>query len=56
MITYINVYTGEKAKNKSGFRKWSFPPWLKGRWVEYIKDKYSDSDKNVILMRKRRMR
>ena len=50
---YMNPFTGQKATTKRGMKRWDYPPWLKGDWVE-SNIKWKAIKHNYVVMRKKK--
>lgn len=53
MKIYVNPFTGQKATTKRGMKRWNYPPWLRGDWVE-SDIKWKAIKHNYIVMRKKK--
>lgn len=34
MKIYVNAFTGQRATTKNGMKRWDFPPFYQGDWME----------------------
>ena len=53
MKIYVNPYTGQKATTKRGIKRWKYPPWLKGNWIE-SDNKWKAIKHTYVIMNKKK--
>lgn len=54
MKIYVNAFTGQKATTKRGMKRWEYPPFYQGDWIESDTKWKAKKHTYVVMIKKKK--